>query len=265
MRIDVARVEQLRLWRHQRHPGLSQGVGQTPRAQRDRLRRRRPDTHAASRGLAPDDRGLLYGDGVFRTFLHGPAGCWDREAQFERLADDCRALGLPPSYSAAASTQRIAEAVAAVPAGRRVVRVTVTRGSGGARLPAAGGGAPGGPRVGRCGPRTAALGRRLPAAPVRPAPRPAAAPGWRQAPQPSGERAGEGRVGRPRHRRRGPARQRGLRDRDGVGQPLLAVGLSSARRPSTTPGSPAANAHASSRRCRLAVPAPASDISTSRR
>lgn len=42
------------------------------------------------------DRGLAYGDGVFRTFpwRSGVPVFWSR--QYEKLAHDCRALGIPP-------------------------------------------------------------------------------------------------------------------------------------------------------------------------
>lgn len=79
--------------------------------------------------LSPDDRGLLYGDGVFRTFRHGPQGVWDRDGQFELLARDCGALGIaapPPALIDA----RIAEALIPTGPPLRVVRVTVTRGGG---------------------------------------------------------------------------------------------------------------------------------------
>lgn len=79
--------------------------------------------------VAADDRGLLYGDGVFRTFRHGPRGVWDREAQFELLANDCRRLGLPPAPSARLDAH-IAEAVGDAENSSLVVRVTVTRGCG---------------------------------------------------------------------------------------------------------------------------------------
>ena len=84
------------------------------------------------------DRGLLYGDGVFRTFRHGAAGTWDREGQYSLLARDCAALGLA-APTADALDRAIAAAVAAGDDGECVVRVTVTRGSGprGYRPPAA--------------------------------------------------------------------------------------------------------------------------------
>ena len=75
------------------------------------------------------DRGLLYGDGVYRTFRHGATGPWDREAQFALLAHDCAALSIVPP-STAVLDRAVADAVAACPAVDQVVRVTVTRGSG---------------------------------------------------------------------------------------------------------------------------------------
>jgi 4-amino-4-deoxychorismate lyase len=88
------------------------------------------DPDSGVRTIASDDRGLLYGDGVFRTFRHGPQGVWDREAQFDLLANDCERLGLPRVPSARLDA-RIAEAVAAAGTWPLVVRVTVTRGCGG--------------------------------------------------------------------------------------------------------------------------------------
>lgn len=80
-------------------------------------------------GPAPDDRGLLYGDGVFRTFRHGPNGVWDRDAQFGLLARDCRLLGIAPPARELLDAA-VAQAVARCPAAQQVVRITVTRGSG---------------------------------------------------------------------------------------------------------------------------------------
>jgi 4-amino-4-deoxychorismate lyase len=78
-------------------------------------------------GIPPDDRGLAYGDGVFRT-LRSVAGVplhWRK--QFNKLADDCARLGIPcppatlllPEVRAAARTHAHA-----------VVKIIVTRGSG---------------------------------------------------------------------------------------------------------------------------------------
>ena len=76
-----------------------------------------------------DDRGLLYGDGVFRTFRHGLDGAWDREAQYALLSRDCATLGIP-APDAATLDAAIRDATAACGAVQQVVRVTVTRGSG---------------------------------------------------------------------------------------------------------------------------------------
>lgn len=84
---------------------------------------------AHDRHLPVSDRGLLYGDGVFRTFRHGPSGPWDFEAQYALLEHDCAALGItaPPLEAVA---REVAAAVAVVEAVDQVVRVTVTRGGG---------------------------------------------------------------------------------------------------------------------------------------
>lgn len=77
--------------------------------------------------LAADDRGLLYGDGLFETirFVDGVAPLWLRHVQ--RLAESCTRLRLPmpdPEMllrEVALATQGMADAV---------VRVTLTRGAG---------------------------------------------------------------------------------------------------------------------------------------
>jgi len=78
--------------------------------------------------IPADDRGFSYGDGVFRTLTvrGGAVPLWAR--QYAKLASDCRALGIdPPSETALlADVHHVA--------GRMpdcVLRITVTRGSGG--------------------------------------------------------------------------------------------------------------------------------------
>lgn len=85
--------------------------------------------HAGMTHDAASDRGLLYGDGAFRTFRHGPVGPWELEAQHTLLAHDCAALGItaPPL---AVVRDAMAAAVAGCDAVEQVVRVTVTRGNG---------------------------------------------------------------------------------------------------------------------------------------
>jgi len=73
------------------------------------------------------DRGLAYGDGVFRTLRinAGKAICWRRH--FQKLQDDCRMLGLRcPSY---ADLSKELEQVASI-APDCVLKIIVTRGSG---------------------------------------------------------------------------------------------------------------------------------------
>ena len=78
---------------------------------------------------ATSDRGLLYGDGVFRTFRRSAAGPWDFDAQYALLAHDCAALGIvaPPRPTVA---EAIAAAAATCDDSDQVIRITVTRGSG---------------------------------------------------------------------------------------------------------------------------------------
>lgn len=73
--------------------------------------------------VAAQDRGLAFGDGVFRTLLvrAGRPLNWDRH--FRRLAHDCQALGLPVPAEPVLRSEigRVAPADA-------IVKVTVTRG-----------------------------------------------------------------------------------------------------------------------------------------
>lgn len=76
--------------------------------------------------VAATDRGLAFGDGVFRT-LRVRAGSplnWDRHV--ERLREDCRALAL-----AMPDATTLREEVARVAPGDAVAKIIVTRGSGG--------------------------------------------------------------------------------------------------------------------------------------
>jgi 4-amino-4-deoxychorismate lyase len=74
-----------------------------------------------------DDRGLLYGDGLFETiaFHHARAPLWDRH--WARLSADARRLGLsmPPEDLARSECLQLAGSE------RCVIRLTLTRGSGG--------------------------------------------------------------------------------------------------------------------------------------
>jgi 4-amino-4-deoxychorismate lyase len=79
--------------------------------------------------LAVFDRGLQYGDGLFETiaFIDGKAPLWDRH--MARLTAGCSVLGLPQQDVAllAAEAQHLLHGHGA-PAGRRVVKIIVTRG-----------------------------------------------------------------------------------------------------------------------------------------
>lgn len=77
--------------------------------------------------IEANDRGLLYGDGVFETclFIDGRAALWPRH--MTRLRDGCARLGIGAPDTVA--LEREANHVAAGLA-RAVVRVTVTRGVG---------------------------------------------------------------------------------------------------------------------------------------
>ncbi len=73
-----------------------------------------------------DDRGLAYGDGLFETVLvrDGQALLWDEHVA--RLARGCRALALPPPDMA-----RLARLPARAGMGLKVLKIILTRGSGG--------------------------------------------------------------------------------------------------------------------------------------
>ena len=78
--------------------------------------------------VAPTDRGLLYGDGLFETvaFHHGRCRLWSRH--MARLAAGCRRLGLPrPDIDllAAECHELLGNGDSAV------IRIAITRGSGG--------------------------------------------------------------------------------------------------------------------------------------
>jgi 4-amino-4-deoxychorismate lyase len=78
--------------------------------------------------VSPYDRGLAYGDGVFRTLLvrDGVARHWSRH--YTRLAGDCRALGLT-CPTAAVLTHELDAVGKAEP--DCVVKIMITRGVGG--------------------------------------------------------------------------------------------------------------------------------------
>lgn len=77
--------------------------------------------------LDPSDRGVAYGDGVFRTLLlhEGRAVCWERH--YRRLRADCEAIGLrcPPAATLVAEL-----AVAATGLPESAGKIIVTRGVG---------------------------------------------------------------------------------------------------------------------------------------
>jgi len=79
--------------------------------------------------VSPQDRGLLYGDGLFETvaFHHGRAALWP--LHIERLTRGCAALALPEPDEAALidDCRRLVGDRA-----RAVIRITWTRGAGGA-------------------------------------------------------------------------------------------------------------------------------------
>lgn len=77
--------------------------------------------------IAANDRGLLYGDGLFETilFVDGAAPLWSRHMQ--RMLQGCGRLNLPAPDPATLACEA-AHVAAAMQ--RAVVRITLTRGSG---------------------------------------------------------------------------------------------------------------------------------------
>lgn len=77
--------------------------------------------------IAVTDRGLAYGDGVFRTLAvsNGRPLCWQRH--FIKLCDDCRRLRIPPppAEELLEEVERVASDL-----GDGVVKIIVTRGPG---------------------------------------------------------------------------------------------------------------------------------------
>ena len=77
-----------------------------------------------SDAVPANDRGLLYGDGVFRTLKRasGLSLCWSR--QYAKLAADCAALGLrcPDAATLAAELEQLPPDC--------VAKIIVTRGTG---------------------------------------------------------------------------------------------------------------------------------------
>jgi 4-amino-4-deoxychorismate lyase len=82
---------------------------------------------ADSQCISPEDRGLLYGDGLFETFAvrDGTPLAWDRHLR--RLAHGCGRLGLPQPD---AETLRREAAAACNGLPRGILRLTLTRGIG---------------------------------------------------------------------------------------------------------------------------------------
>jgi len=82
---------------------------------------------AVAENVPATDRGLAYGDGVFRTLVvrRGGARHWRR--QYRKLARDCAALGIPCPPAGVIEAEI---ALAAGQAPEAVAKIIVTRGSG---------------------------------------------------------------------------------------------------------------------------------------
>lgn len=75
--------------------------------------------------LSPADRGLLYGDGVFRTLRLRDGRPLNWAIHYRLLSEDCGALALPVPAEAV-----LREDIRQLGAGDAICRITVTRGSG---------------------------------------------------------------------------------------------------------------------------------------
>lgn len=85
--------------------------------------------------IAPDDRGLLLGDGLFETLLAIDGRLQAFESHLARLLAGCVTLGLPcPDRAAILSKGQSALVEAGLQSGLAAVRVTWTAGSGGRGL-----------------------------------------------------------------------------------------------------------------------------------
>jgi 4-amino-4-deoxychorismate lyase len=82
---------------------------------------------ASGHSIAIRDRGLLYGDGVFRTFrvVQGKAQHWP--LHYQKLLNDCAALGITCPARAALDAE-LAELIARHPDG--IFKLIITRGEG---------------------------------------------------------------------------------------------------------------------------------------
>ena len=76
--------------------------------------------------LCVADRGLQYGDGVFRTLRVRAGRALNWERHFRRLAHDCAALGLPAPDEPALRAE-----MARVAPGDATMKITITRGASG--------------------------------------------------------------------------------------------------------------------------------------
>jgi 4-amino-4-deoxychorismate lyase len=80
-----------------------------------------------STGVDPADRGLAYGDGLFETMAAVEGNVRRLDAHFERLAEGCARLDIPPLDWAALRQEILAQCPRR---GRAVVKLILTRGAG---------------------------------------------------------------------------------------------------------------------------------------
>ncbi|MGH8727059.1 MAG: aminodeoxychorismate lyase [Burkholderiales bacterium] len=82
---------------------------------------------AESDVISAGDRGLLYGDGVFRTFRADGGVVRNWERQYKKLEGDCGRLALKPPERSAIETD-LARVLEAAP--DAVIKIVITRGAG---------------------------------------------------------------------------------------------------------------------------------------
>ena len=83
-------------------------------------------------GLAIDDRGLQYGDGVFETIAVAEAGPLCLDEHFSRLREGCERLSIPPpAFPVLRAEVALVSGSSSGSTHRAVVKIILTRGEGG--------------------------------------------------------------------------------------------------------------------------------------
>jgi branched-chain amino acid aminotransferase len=80
--------------------------------------------------ISPNDRGLLYGDGVFDTLRAAKQSIVSFHEHFERLKDNCQRVSIPLNYSPAEIRHILGELLNRNAISDAYIRITITRGIG---------------------------------------------------------------------------------------------------------------------------------------